>query len=655
MGLGASGAARWQAYQTRARMGARVWLAIVKFALLSWLAATLWAVWHETAEYFPAFGHRYFGRWALSWLFTDIPFINGLGPWLRLEYRGRWYPLPGMYAFLNGPHFYRASFGFWCRHFCRYTAVVPLTAGAAMMALKLRRGGGAEHVRGLRLLPARRLNAQLAGGVWSRLGRAFARAAFVAEDPPAPLRIGAVLVPAKREAEHFLITGSPGAGKSTLIRRMLKTIAARGQIAVVADPEGEYAQEFYDPARGDAILNPLDQRCPCWSPWFEFRPELFEMDAAALAASLVRGQPNASGENSSQAFFRQSSRALLEAIFRVAQPRHPRAISALLALPRDRLKEAIAGTPAEPLVDPKAHDQGAGIVAMAANAINPFEYLPKPEETTRTWSARGWAELRRGWLFLSSSEDSRQAVQPLQAVWLDLIVRWLLAAPIGNEQVWVVVDELPVLNYQPQLEQLATRGRKRGLCAVMGFQNISQLRAIYGRDRTTTMISAPATKVILRCDEAETAEWASEQLGKREAVRVEMTALTGLSNYREGVNLQPRRTTEAIVMAAEVQRLKELEGYVCMAGNDRARITIPPAWLECRQPAFLPRLGQAIKPAADQTAADAGGADDCGMAPETEKKISYGPSPEPAKNSLAIPKNGWARAKNAPRAPRKWS
>lgn len=653
MGLGASDAARWQAYQTRTRMGVRIWLTIAKFALLSWIVATLWTVWYETERYFPAFGHRYFGRWALSWLFTDIPFINGLGPWLHLDYRGRWYPLPSMYEFLNGPHFYRASFGLWCRHFCRYTAIVPLAVGAAMMALKLRKSGDAEHVRGLRLLPARRLNAQLAGGLGRRLERAFARIAFVAEDPPAPLRIGAVIVPAKREVEHFLITGSPGAGKSTLIRRMLKTIAARGQIAVVADPEGEYAQEFYDPARGDLILNPLDQRCPYWSPWFEFRPELFEMDAAALAASLVRGQPNASGENSSQAFFRQSSRALLEAIFRVAKPQHPRAISALLALPRDRLKEAIAGTPAEPLVDPKAHDQGAGIVAMAANAVNPFEYLPKPEETVRTWSARGWAELRRGWLFLSSSEDSRQAVQPLQAVWLDMIVRWLMAAPIGNDQVWVVVDELPVLNYQPQLEQLATRGRKRGLCAMMGFQNISQLRAIYGRDRTTTMISAPATKVILRCDEAETAEWASEQLGKREAVRVEMTALTGLSNYREGVNLQPRRATESIVMAAEIQRLRELEGYVCMAGNDRARITIPPAWLERRQPAFLPRLGQLLKAAAPQTADSAGAGDGGGMAPEAAKGVSDGPPPRPAKDSAIAPKSGPARAKNAPVT--KWS
>jgi len=123
----------------------------------------------------------------------------------------------------------------------------------------------------------------------------------------------------------------------------------------------------------------------------------------------------------------------------------------------------------------------------------------------------------------------------------------------------------------------------------MGFQNVWQLRSIYGRDRTTTLTSAPTTKVILRCDEAETAEWASEQLGKHEILRVDMTSLAGLSSYREGFNLQPHRSVEPIVMATEVQSLKEYEGYLCVAGADRAKITIPPGHLERHQPPFLAR------------------------------------------------------------------
>ena len=122
-----------------------------------------------------------------------------------------------------------------------------------------------------------------------------------------------------------------------------------------------------------------------------------------------------------------------------------------------------------------------------------------------------------------------------------------MSAEIGSDQVWIMADELPAMEYQPQIEKLITRGRKRGLAVVMGFQNVSQLRSIYGRDGAITLTSSPTTKVILRCDEAETAKWASELLGSREVERMTMTQLAGLSTYREGVNLQPHRSTEHIV------------------------------------------------------------------------------------------------------------
>jgi type IV secretory pathway TraG/TraD family ATPase VirD4 len=202
-----------------------------------------------------------------------------------------------------------------------------------------------------------------------------------------------------------------------------------------------------------------------------------------------------------------------------------------------------------------------------------------------------WAKNRRGWLFLTSTEDSRAAALPLQNVWLDCLVRRLLTTDLAtsNEQVWIVIDELGALDYQGQLENLVVRGRKRGLCVVLGFQAVSQLHSIYGRDRTVTLLSAPATKLILRSDEAETAEWASRTLGQREVVRLQMTTLTGPSLYRDGFNLQPHQTLERVVLPAELQKLPPLEGYLCIAGYDRARVKMQ--WAEPKKgpAAFLLR------------------------------------------------------------------
>jgi type IV secretory pathway TraG/TraD family ATPase VirD4 len=123
----------------------------------------------------------------------------------------------------------------------------------------------------------------------------------------------------------------------------------------------------------------------------------------------------------------------------------------------------------------------------------------------------------------------------------------------------------------------------------MCAQSVSQLREIYGHDGAVTLISAPSTKVILRVDETEMAEWASQQLGSREVERLQMTQLAGLSQFREGVNLQPQRTIERIIIADEIKRLPRLQGYICIAGHDRTRITIPEHHLQAREPALIAR------------------------------------------------------------------
>lgn len=74
-----------------------------------------------------------------------------------------------------------------------------------------------------------------------------------------------VRIPREREAMHLLVMGDSGHGKSATIRHALRQIEERGETAIVYDPAMEYLPEFYDPKRGDVILNPLDARCPFWT------------------------------------------------------------------------------------------------------------------------------------------------------------------------------------------------------------------------------------------------------------------------------------------------------------------------------------------------------------------------------------------------------
>lgn len=617
MWSGGRQAASWQAYATGARMNARFVLVWLKLCIFSWLAVTLGLVWYWTGWYFPDFGHQLFIPWFAAWALTrlDLPLIHP-----TLPYYGKRYPYQVLYPFLNGKHFYHHSFGEWVVHYSRWGLSGPALVTIAAIMLLRRKVADAHHVRGLQLIESR----ELAAAVDSSNARGIFRVPVMrrlASRDDGAIRVADVAIPPELEPQHFLATGKTGSGKSNFIRQMLRQIEARGGVAVVLDPDAEYVSEFYRPQRGDVILNPLDERCPAWSPWAELRPESFRMDAEALAQSLIPDAPNSFAQSGADRFFRRSGRTTLVSIFETAKPRTAQTITQLLTLPRDRLKQALKGTAAEPLIDPGAHDQGAGIVAMVTNATNPFLYLPPEESGRSTWSAVEWARHRRGWLFLTSTEESRAAALPLQNVWLDCLVRQLLTTDlsVSNEQVWIVIDELGALDYQGQLENLVVRGRKRGLCVVLGFQAVSQLHSIYGRDRTVTLLSAPATKLILRSDEAETAEWASRTLGQREVVRLQMTTLTGPSLYRDGFNLQPHQTLERVVLPSEIQKLPALEGYLCIAGYDRARVKMQWAAPRRNAPAFVLRRST-DEPASHSPAA-----------PESRIEISTGePTAEPA-------------------------
>jgi Type IV secretion-system coupling protein DNA-binding domain len=69
-------------------------------------------------------------------------------------------------------------------------------------------------------------------------------------------------IPLRAEAQHMQIIGDTGAGKSALIFQVLRQVQSRGDAAIVYDPAREFVKRFYNPSRGDVILNPLDKRCP---------------------------------------------------------------------------------------------------------------------------------------------------------------------------------------------------------------------------------------------------------------------------------------------------------------------------------------------------------------------------------------------------------
>jgi len=587
MRLSPSPAAQFQATKTRAVLAVQLLFQAAVTTLTLWTALMTGLVWHQVGIYLPQLDHVFFGRWMTCSILGETPFLSRFTWWigipfngvhLRLDTASAWLAGPGLYRHTFYQAFYHAATNGWGLAI----DLIPLSFVVLLIGWRVRQHpAGGDHLRGLQLLAPKELNCQLHGGIIKRL----------LHGQPPGLRLGKIIVPRRYECEHFMIVGNSGSGKTTTIRAMLRQIAKWQHAAIILDREGEFTQEFFSEERGDWILQPLDQRCPAWSPWSELRDDtFFGADAAAMAASLIRGRPKSESER----FFQDSTRTVVESILHVARDNpDPESLLTLVSLERGALREALRNTPAYALIDPEAHDQGAGILGTAANDIKTFVHLPKRHQASRSWSAREWERERPGWIFFPSREDIDEATRTLQALWLDCLVRWLMHAEIGSPQArtqtWIIADEVASLGHQPMIEKLLTRGRKRSIAAVLGLQNVSQLRDLYGAEGCITITSSPSTKLILRVDETETANWASKQIDGHEVDRLTMTQLAGLSSYREGINLSEQRTTEPLVLPSEIKLLKPFTGYLCLAGEHRTTVRIPELHMISRQPAFLPR------------------------------------------------------------------
>lgn len=387
-------------------------------------------------------------------------------------------------------------------------------------------------------------------------------------DAKHPLRI-----PRNAENKHFLTVGDTGSGKTSIIRQMLYQVEKRGECAIVYDPACEFVKQFYDPHRGDIVLNPLDARMPYWSPSLELRRRA---EAKALAVSMY--QP----EGVTNRFFVEAPQKIFAHLLTYLPT--PAELVDWMSNPAE-IDHRVRGTEYWALIDPRAPHQRTGVLGSLNMSADSFRLLPRQEETTATWTATKWAETRRGWLFITSRPTLREALRPLISLWIDLLVLRLLNEPDpGQKPVWFVIDELASLQRLPQLHTAITENRKSQNPVILGFQGRSQMEARYG-ENAEAMLSQPATKIFLRTTEPRAAKWVSEAIGEIEIERLRETHYDG---SRAGRNFALDRQTEPLVLPSEISGLDDLRGFL-KYGNHVARFSFPFLALEEKHPAFIER------------------------------------------------------------------
>jgi hypothetical protein len=415
----------------------------------------------------------------------------------------------------------------------------------------------------------------------------------------APLLCG-VPYPFGTEHEHTLIVGAPGFGKSVAFHGLIDSIRAKGQRAIIFDPELDYIRHHYDPER-DVILNPFDARSPAWSPFFDARdtPDWVKL-GHAIFKDPKSGDPY--WVNVARSLFSWTGYQLMERRRRtneaagsgpVAEVQLTEALDFLFG-PIAELKGLLKGTPAAMHLGGLEGARISSLLSVLAEGVEPLIYL---HGNRRRFSIRDWVNQpvteaagapatgsgAGGFLFLSAPESHMDALRPLLGFWSELAISALLSRQdgISRETTWFLLDEFHSAGRVDALADGPQRLRKYGGAVVLGFQQVSQLHDLYGPDKARTIIGNCLTKLILRAGDFETATLMSEQLGRRVMRRVDENTSYGANSIRDGVGLIPKEELEPIVLAEDVHNFSALEGMIRVA-NARATHPFPIAKIKLR-------------------------------------------------------------------------
>lgn len=512
-----------------------------------WVQASFWAsVWSSHAIFFGE--HWYPAKDLVLWFMTNV-YHQPLRDWMVEA--GLWGLLPVL-AILGAV----AVLSYW--------PTTPLWIGW-------------HRLQGAQLFPLQRLQRRLRGK--RRLWR---------WQNPDGVRVAGVALPRALEQHHVLLCGSSGNSRTSVMRSVLRQLTIRGAVAIVVDRSQELVAEFYDPARGDVLLNPVDARCPVWSPWDEMTSA---GDGEAVVRALLPDLP--AGSSGSLVSLHASARSVLVTVLQRSQSKDPRKLLPVLAGPREMLARIVAGTAVAAVIERSTPERYVEIVSTLYRAVAGLRFLPSAGQ--QQWSARQWGTERKGWVFLTGTERERAEIVPLLSLWLDMLLRQLLAAETAHTQrppVWVLIDDLASLQRLPHLEVLLGKGTASGIAVMLGMHSLPQVRALYGPG-APTILSAPATKLFLQCSGMETALWCGEQMGWQ-VVYDPAAVKGGRATSRLG-DAPPEGSwqAEAMVVATELQGLAEGRGYLQVTGGGLAPVTLPAISGTMRQPAFL--LGEHAK------------------------------------------------------------
>ncbi|MDF4734259.1 type IV conjugative transfer system coupling protein TraD [Vibrio parahaemolyticus] len=452
--------------------------------------------------------------------------------------------------------------------------LIALVIGMAifMIALRFFKEQGEKqsedfHIRGFRLAPPEAITKELKARAKAKKKRGYGDGSISSFEID-----GHALLKQYFEVQHLLIDGTTGAGKSSMIRKLVRWIRAQGDKAIIYDKGCTFTGKFYNPAT-DVLLNPFDKRCANWDVWSDaIEAPDFENMAAALIPQHGEGDP----------FWVDSARTIFSSTaYRMSQDDKPctteRLLSLILTSELETLGNFLEGTESASLVSKDIKKTAISIKSVLATYIKSLRFLDglnneaRPDKLRQKFSITNWVQddNQKGFLFLSSNAQQHASLRPLISMWLAIASNAILGLKEYEERrIWVIMDEMPSLHKLPELGSIIAEVRKFGGCYLIGIQSYAQLVKTYGKNAAEEMFDLLNTRFFFRAPSEPMARISAKDLGEQEVDVSKENVSYGANTLRDGVSLGHQTITRPVVSASEIQALDDLQCYLRSPGID---------------------------------------------------------------------------------------
>lgn len=376
----------------------------------------------------------------------------------------------------------------------------------------------------------------------------------------------AVPISKDRETRHVMILGSIGAGKTQVIRNIMKSVIARFRSGpadrlIIYDNKSDVTEGLPVDDSEMILLAPWDQRT--WA-WDVAKDILNDVDATEIAKRLI--------PKSDDPFWSNAAQQLLVAVFIKLQRERGtdwswKDINTELSDPYALADAVKRYNPAmQTLMEDPTSKTAQSVITTLATFSLTIRLLTQAWDNVDPITNKTYEEGRvipkisfREWALTPIVErrvivmQGNKRYQTLEQAYVQSIISAFGAIMNSpemtddkNRRIWFFLDEFPQLGklegFAPYLEV----GRSKGLCVILGLQDISQLREIYKQDAAASWAAICGTFIICRSQGVDTLEWLRKFFGERQIMRLSR------STSKSGESLSEQASKEPIVKDHEI-------------------------------------------------------------------------------------------------------